>query len=180
MKKNVLWLTETAVMLAVLITLQMITKPMGQLVTGTCVNAVLGITVLVCGVSSAVVVALISPIAAFLLGIAPQVLTVPAIMIGNFVLIWVLGWRRKNQKNIVIDLLRCACASIAKFAVLYILVVQIICNFATDYFLQSGTLKPPMVKVLTTTFAWPQLVTALLGSIIAIWIAPLLRRVLHK
>ena len=180
MKKNVLWLTETAVMLAVLITLQMITKPMGQLVTGTCVNAVLGITALVCGVSSGVVVALISPIVAFLLGIAPQVLTVPAIMIGNFVLVWVLGWRSKNTKQIWISMLRCVCAAVAKFAVLYILVVQIICNVATDFFMQSGTLKPPMVKVLTTTFAWPQLITALLGSIIAIWMAPLLRRVLHK
>lgn len=180
MKKNVLWLTETAVMLAVLITMQMITKPMGQLVTGTCVNAVLGITALVCGVSSGAVVALVSPIVAFLLGIAPQVLTVPAIMIGNFVLVLVLGWRSKNTNRMWISILRCVCAAVAKFVVLYILVVQIICNIATDFFMQSGTLKPPMVNVLTTTFAWPQLITALMGSIIAIWIAPLLRRVLHK
>lgn len=179
-KRNVLWLTETAVMLALLITVQMVTKPMGQIVTGTCVNAVLGITALVCGVVSGAIVALISPIAAFLLGIAPQVLTVPAIMIGNFVLVWVLGWRSKNTKQIWISMLRCVCAAVAKFAVLYILVVQVICHFAADYFLQSGTLMPPMVKVLSTTFAWPQLVTALFGSLIATWIAPLLRQVLHK
>lgn len=180
MKKSVLWLTETAVMLAVLITMQMITKPMGQIVTGTCVNAVLGITALVCGVSSGAVVALISPIMAFLLGIAPQILTVPAIMIGNFVLVLVLSWRRKNQRSTGIALLRCVCAAVAKFAVLYILVVQLICNIAAEYFLQSGTLMPPMVKVLSTTFAWPQLITALLGGLIATWIAPLLRKVLHK
>ena len=180
MKKNVLWITETAVMLAVLITMQMITKPMGQIVTGTCVNAVLGITALVCGVGSGAVVALVSPIVAFLLGIAPQILTVPAIMIGNFVLVWVLGWRSKDTKKIWILMLRCVCTAAAKFAVLYILVVQIICNVAADFFMQSGTLKSPMVKVLSTTFAWPQLVTALLGSIIATWIATLLRRILHK
>ena len=34
MKKNIRLITETAVMLALLITLQAITKPMGQLVTG--------------------------------------------------------------------------------------------------------------------------------------------------
>jgi len=180
MKKNVLWLTETAVMLAVLITLQMITKPMGQIVTGTCVNAVLGITALVCGIGSGAVVALVSPVVAFLLGIAPQVLTVPAIMIGNFVLVWMLGWKNKNMRHISTALLRCVCAAVAKFAVLYILVVQVICHVTADFFLQSGALKPPMVKVLTTTFAWPQLVTALLGSIIATWMAPLLRQVLHK
>ena len=147
MKKSVLWLTETAVMLAVLITMQMVTKPLGQIVTGTCVNAVLGITALVCGVSSGAVVALISPIMAFLLGIAPQIITVPAIMVGNFVLVLVLGWRRKNQKNTGIALLRCVCAAVAKFAVLYILVVQLICNvaasllsidFSSNVFIVSG------------------------------------------
>ena len=32
MRKKVLWITETAVMLALLVTLQALTKPMGQLV----------------------------------------------------------------------------------------------------------------------------------------------------
>ena len=45
MRKKVLWITETAVMLALLVTLQALTKPMGQLVTGSCVNAVLAISV---------------------------------------------------------------------------------------------------------------------------------------
>ena len=31
MRKKVLWITETAVMLALLVTLQALTKPMGQL-----------------------------------------------------------------------------------------------------------------------------------------------------
>ena len=34
MKKKILWITETAVLLALLITLQWLTKPLGQLVTG--------------------------------------------------------------------------------------------------------------------------------------------------
>ena len=46
MNKKILWITETAVMLALLVTLQAVTKPLGQLVTGSCVNAVLAITVL--------------------------------------------------------------------------------------------------------------------------------------
>ena len=41
MSKNVRWITETAVMLALLIALQALTKPLGQLVTGSCVNAVI-------------------------------------------------------------------------------------------------------------------------------------------
>ena len=40
MKKNIRFITETAVMLALLIALQALTKPMGQLVTGSCVNGI--------------------------------------------------------------------------------------------------------------------------------------------
>ena len=62
MRKKVLWITETAVMLALLVTLQALTKPMGQLVTGSCVNAVLAISVLLVGMSSGITIALISPV----------------------------------------------------------------------------------------------------------------------
>ena len=54
MKKKTLWVTETAVMLALLVTLQWATKPLGQLVTGSCVNAVLAVTVLLSGVGSGI------------------------------------------------------------------------------------------------------------------------------
>ena len=65
MRKKVLWITETAVMLALLVTLQALTKPMGQLVTGSCVNAVLAISVLLVGMSSGITIALISPVCAY-------------------------------------------------------------------------------------------------------------------
>ena len=90
MKKKILWLTRTAVLLALLITLQVLTKPFGQLVTGSCVNLVLALTVLVAGLPSGAVLALVSPVLAYLLRIAPQVLTVPAIMAGNFVYVLLL------------------------------------------------------------------------------------------
>jgi len=83
MKKNVIWITETAVMLALLVALQALTKPLGQLVTGSCVNAVLAITVLLVGMSGGITVALVSPVCAFLLGIAPNLVTVLPIMLGN-------------------------------------------------------------------------------------------------
>ena len=78
MNKKIRWITETAVMLALLIALQALTKPMGQLVTGSCVNAILAITVLLVGMSSGITVALISPVFAFLFAIAPNIVTVPS------------------------------------------------------------------------------------------------------
>ena len=41
-------------------------------------------------------------------------------------------------------------------------------------------LAPPMLKMLPTMFAWPQLVTALTGGIIALAIVPVLRKALHR
>ena len=99
MQKNTRWITQTAVMLAMLIALQSVTKPLGQVVTGSCVNAILAMTALVCGLSSGLTVALLSPIFAFLLGIAPNLATVPAIMAGNtvFVLLLNLNCHRSEE-----------------------------------------------------------------------------------
>ena len=80
MKKRILWVTETAVMLALLIVLQWATKPLGQIVTGSCVNAVLVAAVLLGGLWCGLTVAVISPFCAFLLGIGPQLIAIiPAI-----------------------------------------------------------------------------------------------------
>ena len=91
MNKKVLWITETAVLLALLVVLQWITKPLGQIVTGSCVNAVLAVSVLLVGLSSGLTVALISPVCAYLLGIAPNLVAVPAIMAGNAVFVLALS-----------------------------------------------------------------------------------------
>ena len=85
MKNKVVYLTQTSLMLALLIALQWLTKPWGQLVTGTCVNAVLAVTCLLLGKRSGMAVGLVSPVFAFLFGIAPNVVTVPAIIIGNII-----------------------------------------------------------------------------------------------
>ena len=177
MRKKTLWLVETAMMLAMLIVFQTVTKPAGQLVTGTLVNAVLGVATLLSGVGSGIAIALLSPVIAFLLGIAPQILTVPAIMAGNLVFVLILGLRVKQPCGIFCKAARCVCAAGAKFAVLYMLVVWGICHIAADALLQNGMLKPPMLNVLSATFAWPQLFTALLGSGLALCITQLLKKI---
>ena len=124
MSKKIRWITETALMLALLICLQALTKPMGQLVTGSCVNAILAISALVGGLSCGLVVALCSPVLAFLLGIAPQILTVPAIMAGNCVFVLLLALLAdKSGKNILRQAIAWIAAAAAKFAALYAIVV---------------------------------------------------------
>lgn len=132
MNKKIRWITETALLLALLIVLQAVTKGFGQFVTGSCVNGVLGIAVLLAGMGSGITIAVLSPVLAFLLGIAPQVVTVPAIMVGNTVFVLLLRLITGGQsKPLVRQIAAWLIAAAAKFAVLYVLVVKIICGLAS-------------------------------------------------
>ena len=181
MNKKIRWITETAVLLALLVSLQALTKPFGQIVTGSCVNAVLAVATLVAGLSSGLTIALISPVLAFLLGIAPQILTVPAIMVGNSVFALALHFIADTTgKNILRQIGAWLIAAVSKFGMLYFIVVKIICGVMAPTLLAAGTLKEPMLKALPATFSWPQLFTALIGGGVALFITPLLKKALHK
>ena len=181
MNKKIRWITETAVMLALLVALQALTKPAGQFVTGSFVNAVLAGSVLVGGLWSGVAVAIISPVLAFVLGIAPQILTVPAIMVGNTVFVVLLHVIvGKQYKAVGRRIVAWLVAAAAKFVTLYIIVVKVICGVMAASLLAAGTLKEPMLKALPATFSWPQLVTALIGGGLALLIVPVIRKALKR
>ena len=181
MNKKIRWITETAVMLALLVALQALTKPFGQLVTGSFVNAVLAVTVLVAGLGSGITVAVVSPVLAYLLGIAPQILTVPAIMVGNTVYVVLLHLIcGGKEKSILRRVIAWVVAAAAKFAALYAIVVGLICGVLADSLMAAGTLKEPMLKALPATFSWPQLITALIGGAVALLIVPVLKKALKK
>ena len=180
MHKKILWITQTAVLLALLVTLQALTKGFGQLVTGSCVNAILAISVLVGGLGCGLTVALISPVLAFLLGIAPQILTVPAIMVGNTVYVVLLHVICGKKLRVVNRVIAWVVAAAAKFAALYAIVVGLICGVLADSLMAAGTLKEPMLKALPATFSWPQLITALIGGAVALLIVPVLKKALKK
>ena len=93
MKKKILWITRTAVLIALLVTLQWATSGLGQFVTGSCVNAVL-----------------------------------------------------------------------------YLAVVKVIIP------IMGPQLAQKQVQTFTAMFSWPQLVTALIGTTVAVLIAPVIRK----
>ena len=186
MNKKIRWITETAIMLALLVSLQALTKGFGQLVTGSCVNAVLAVAVLLGGLGCGVTVALISPVFAFLFGIAPNFITVLPIMLGNTCFVVLLRLiAGASHKMLWRQPVALVTAASVKFAVLYLLVVKVICGVASGALLgkklgQIVVLAPPMLKMLPTMFAWPQLITALIGGAVALLIVPVLRKALHK
>ena len=178
MNKKVLWITETAVLLALLVVLQWVTKPLGQIVTGSCVNAVLAVSALLVGLSSGLTVALVSPVCAYLLGIAPNLVAVPAIMAGNAMFVYgmkVLGGEQMWKK-----ITAWLAAAIGKFVTLYVLVVVLICGPLSSSLLEAGLMKKHMIAVMTASFSWPQLVTALIGGALALFLVPILKKALRK
>lgn len=188
MKKNVLWITETAAMLALLIALQwlgsQIPEPtVKQLITGSLVNCVLVVTTLVAGRSSGLTVALISPILACMFKIAPVLIAAPVIMVGNVCYVLLLSLLLK--KSLKLAPVALAAASVLKFGVLYLLGVVLAGGLLFDA-LNGQTLAgmPVMsqvvLKQVTNMFSWFQLATALIGGTLALVIVPTLRKALHK
>ena len=186
MSKKIRNITETAVMLAMLIALQALPKPLGQLVTGSCVNAVLAVTALFVGLGGGLTVALISPVCAFALGIAPNFVTVLPIMLGNACYVALLHWLAgSKQVPAWRQIGAVGAAAMVKFAVLYVLVVKVICGLASGALLGKKiggivVLAPPMLKLLPTMFAWPQLITAVIGGAVALLIVPVLKKALKR
>lgn len=176
--KKVLWIVRTGVLLALLVSLQAVTKPLGQLVTGSCVNAVLAVASLAGGISCGITIAVISPVLAFLLGIAPQILTVPAIMVGNT--LYVVLLHLLYRENILRRCIAWLVAAAAKAAVLYAIVKGLICGVLAPSLMAAGTLKEPMLQALPQTFSWPQLFTALIGGAVALLIVPVIKKAVKK
>ncbi len=168
MNKRTLWITRTAVFIAVLIVWQYATSFWSNtLITGTGVNLLLVLAVMSGGLAGGSAVAVLSPVFARFFGIGPLWPLIPFIALGNLtlVLIWhVLGGRETGIRR-VNYLLAAVLAAVAKFLVLYIGVVQI----AVPFLLK---LQEKQAAVVSAMFSLPQLVTAGAGGVLAICILP--------
>ncbi len=174
--RKILWITRTAVLMALLVTLQWATAGLGQLVTGSCVNAVLVVAALGAGFWSGVAVAILSPFCAFALGIGPKLIQiVPAIALGNVVLVWcmhlILGRKAPQLWEKVLGV---AVSAAAKFLTLYLAVVQVLIP------VMGPALPQKQAQTFTAMFSWPQLVTALIGSAVALLILPVVRKAMKQ
>ena len=152
-----------------------------QLITGSCVNCVLAVAVLLVGMGSGIALALISPVFAFLLGIAPNFITVLPIMVGNTCFVVLLRLLGAGKQSLWRSVGALTAAAAAKFAVLYVLVVRLICGVFARELLgkklgEVVLLAPPMLNMLPAMFSWLQLITALLGGGLALGMLPVLRR----
>ncbi len=179
-RERILWITRTGVLIALLIALQWLTAGTsafaGQYITGSCVNAVLAVAVLASGLLSGIVVAILSPFCAFLLGIGPKLMQiVPAIALGNVVFVACLHFLAGEQQKVFWrQAVGVLISAAAKFALLYLSVVKVLIPA------MGPALKEKQVATFTAMFSWPQLATALIGGTVALLIVPVIRKAIKR
>jgi len=176
MNKKTLWVTETAICIALLVVLHAATAPLGnQLVTGSIVNLMLIISVMIGGYSSGLTVAVISPVVAKFLGLGPFWALIPFIAIGNAVLItmWHVIAKRNFGPKYLPYIVALVAAALTKFAVLYLGVGKVAVPFILG-------LPEPQASVISGMFSIPQIFTASIGGVIAILLVPALRKAIGK
>ena len=177
-RKKILWITRTGVLIAMLVTLQWSTAGTqafaGQYITGSLVNFTLAMAAMFAGLWSGLAVALLSPFCAYLLGIGPALIQiVPCIALGNCVYV-VLLWLFTKKWCYWKTALGIAAAATAKFVTLYVAVVKVLIP------VMGTALKAPQVQKFTAMFSVPQLITALIGGVLALSLAPVIRKAIQK
>lgn len=172
MSKKVLWITQTGVLVALLIVAQMVTSSLGNtIITGSIVNLILIVAVMLCGIETGATVALVSPVFAKLFGIGPLWSLIPCIAIGNIVIVltWFLIGKKKANNAMVTYGVACLIGAILKCITLYLLIAQMMVPIILQ-------LEEPQASVISATFSVPQLITALIGGGIAVLILPILKK----
>ncbi len=170
--KKVLWITRTAIFIALLIVIQYATKALSQYVTGSLVNLLLVTAALTAGLASGLTVALLSPFFAFFFGIGPAFIQlVPFVALGNGAIVLVVWLIKRGGagKDTVRSVIAVIAGALAKFAVLWLGVVRIMLPLIPG-------IKPAQVEKMTAMFTWPQLVTATIGAALAMAVAPMVAR----
>ena len=166
---------STAVFIALLVVLQAATGALGStIITGSVVNMLLIVSVMTCGMTSGLCVAVISPVMAKLIGIGPLWSLIPFIVAGNItlVLIWhFIGNRRWGHKYTA-PIIALTAAATAKFLVLYLGIAQITVPFLLR-------LPAPQAAVISSMFSIPQLLTALLGGGVALLVLSPLKKAIR-
>ena len=168
--KGTKFVTYTAVMIALLVAVQAITAPFGQLVTGSLVNFILIATCILVGWKSGLIVAILSPFIAKLFGIGPAfLLFIPIVSLGNASLVGIYSLSKIKSIKINQNVKRAitvVIAAVVKYLVLSIGIGKIAVMFIN--------IPAEKIQMITKMFGITQLFTALIGGIIAVVVIPLI------
>lgn len=180
--KKAIWVTQTAMLIALIVLSQLLSKvippiaigpfKLSQLVTGSLVNLALILGAYLTGLASAGTAALISPILAALLGIIPGgiIQMVPVVMAGNIVIVFItwVCFRAANGLGkagaLFLEITGVAAGALLKMISMWAAVDKIV----VPYFHVAAKLE----KVIVAAVSIPQFITGLIGGIVALLIIP--------
>lgn len=187
MNKKIRLITRTAIMLAMLLVMQFLTKLTGiQLLTGSVVNLLLILATAFCGLFGGLVLGVLSPILAFLLGITPlaSFVLVPFIILGNVT--YVLGYyflskpidklENKYVKYVFIILMVVA-ISFAKYLVINITMLKICLPYILS--IKPTKAHDTIINNFTIAYSLVQFFSALIGGSVSLFI-PMFKKSLKK
>jgi len=150
-------LVRTSMFLAVALVFQIGFRQFAQPLVGPLVNMTLILATLVVGPISAIIIGIITPLVAFVLGIVGVPFLVPLIGIGNALFVGCFYLAKKNIKVTWSSWPSIVLASVVKFGFLYVAARALL-----------PLVLPKVPAPLLATFSLPQLYTALLGGALAI------------
>lgn len=168
-KKSIRLITRTAILLALTIVFQTLGRsiPLGQFnqfITGSLVNACLIVAAATTGLWGGAAVALLAPFGAILTGASIPLPFAPVIAVGNLILVLMFVLIRNN-------ILAIGVGAVLKFAFLFA---------GVNIFVSLMDMASQKAAAMIATFSWPQLVTAIIGGVLALLVLKALDRTLTK
>ena len=179
--KRAAWLAQAALMLVLLYVVQLITIAniplLGQIITGSLVNLVLIVAGGSIGLSASIVAAISSPAFAFLMGKMAFAQMIPVIAAGNVIIV-VVAWaffrnRHRITFGMIADVGGIVFGAVAKWLFLWGATLWIMLPVVF-----GG--EQTVASKLGLMFSWPQLVTALIGGVLALFVLPAIRSYNNK
>ncbi len=179
-KTKIQQVTQGAVLMALLVAVQFITRPFGQLVTGSLVNLILLVSVFFTGMWGGIIVAVLSPVLAFTVGVGPAFPQIVAfVSMGNVLFVTVAylagckAVQDQEKTNMILLALSLVAAAVVKFIFLWVAIVRLALPFLPG-------INEKQAAMLGQSFSYPQLITALVGGAMALVLIPLLKRALKR
>lgn len=167
---NIRIITRTAILLALTIVFQMLGRfiPLGQFnqfIVGPLVNSCLIIAAVYTGLAGGAVVAVLSPFGAILTGAAIPLPFAPFIAAGNFILVLTYFLLKKKPLAGIVS------GAVLKFGFLLA---------SVNFFVWMMGLPAKKAAALIASFSWPQLVTAVIGGLLALLVLKVLGKVVKQ
>lgn len=176
MKRHTRQLTQTALLLTICIISQFF-KNTSVFITGPIINAALLIALFTAGLSSALILSVITPITAFFITGSPIMAAIPlmfpVIMIGNALLVLITWIFTKNQKPKGRAYLGMGVGSVVKAGFMWIMTSYLlfpVFGSQLKAFLPKPEAYTKVLEAAKIKFSLTQLITALIGCLLAVLI----------